>query len=167
MFVLHSSVLKQKSGIFILLTWDFCTLVCLAVNCFWTAIFLNQKIRHFLRQFSTVNQSWRFLTTSWDFWVLHFEHVFLTSPFWLFPSVFAEKTASQTFTLKVASKCFYWPTNPRRSSRWWRRWAGSEAAHSSLSSKPDRRQPDRFFSSTYLSLFLTYLFLSYSLWLFN
>lgn len=91
MFILHSSVLKQKSGIFILLTWDFFTLVCLAVNCFWTAIFLNQKIRHFLRQFSTVNQSWRFLTTSWDFWVLHFEHVFLTSPFLTFSVCFCRK----------------------------------------------------------------------------
>lgn len=36
-------------------------------------------------------QSWRFLTTSWDFWVLHFEHVFLTSPFLTFSVCFCRK----------------------------------------------------------------------------
>lgn len=53
--------------------------------------FLNQKLRGYLHQFSTVNQSWRFLTTSWDFWVLHFEHVFLTSPFLTFSVCFCRK----------------------------------------------------------------------------
>lgn len=53
--------------------------------------FLNQKLRRFLHQYSTVNQSWRFLTNIWDFWVLHFEHVFLTSPFLTFSVCFCRK----------------------------------------------------------------------------
>lgn len=141
MFILHFSILKQKSLAFlILLNWGLFTLVWLAVNCFWTAIFKPKVTTFFTPIFlgqpvlAIFDDHPRFL--GFAFWTCL---VFLKSPFWLFPSVFAEKTASQAFTLKVASKCFYWPTNPRRSSRWWRRWAGSEAAQSSLSSKPDRR----------------------------
>lgn len=82
---------KTKDWNFYFLTWDFLYFGLFGCQLFLDSHFLNQKLRGFLHQFSTVNQSWRFLTTSWDFWVLHFEHVFLTSPFLTFSVCFCRK----------------------------------------------------------------------------